>query len=192
MPRTWLILGFTLAAGAAAAHDGGGAGGGFLAGVAHPLLGWDHVAAMVAVGLWAAVLGRPATWLLPAAFPLAMLVGGGLGMAGVGLPAVEAGIAASALVLGIAVLLALRPPLAAALAVVAAFAVFHGHAHGQEMPGAADPLAYALGFMLATGFLHLAGIGLGLAAQSARGALAVRAAGGLIAVAGAGFLTGAI
>jgi urease accessory protein len=149
----------------ALAHEGGAAGG-FVTGFLHPILGWDHVAAMVAVGLWGAFLGSPAIWLLPVAFPLVMALGGALGVAGVPLPAVETGIAASAMVIGVAVALAARPPIWVAAVVVAFFAIFHGHAHGAEMPAAASPLAYAAGFVIATGLLHLAGIALGLLARS--------------------------
>ena len=187
-----LALALLLAATAAAAHDGDVAGGGFVTGFLHPILGWDHVAAMVAVGLWGAFLGPPAIWLLPVTFPLVMALGGALGVAGVPVPGIETGIAASALIIGVAVLLALRPPLVAAAVIVGFFAIFHGHAHGAEMPQAASPLAYAAGFVIGTGLLHLAGIALGLLARSQTGALAVRAMGGVIAMAGLGFLTGAL
>lgn len=176
----------------ALAHEGGLAAGGFGTGFLHPLLGLDHVAAMVAVGLWGAFLGAPAIWVLPVAFPLVMALGGALGVIGVPLPAVETGIAASAIVIGVAVALAFRPPIWIAAVVVAFFAIFHGHAHGAEMPGAVSPLAYAAGFVIGTGLLHLAGIALGLLTNSQTGALAVRAMGGVIAVAGLGFLTGAL
>ncbi len=189
-----LALGCVLAlvAGAAAAHTEGTAGGGFLTGLLHPVLGWDHVAAMVAVGLWGAFLGAPAIWALPVAFPLVMALGGALGVAGAPVPGVEFGIAASALVIGLAVMLALRPPLVVAAVVVGFFAIFHGHAHGVEMPGAANPLAYAAGFVIATGLLHLTGISFGLLTRSQTGSLAVRAAGGVIALAGLGFMTGTL
>jgi urease accessory protein len=158
----------------------------------HPLLGWDHVAAMVAVGLWGAFLGAPAIWVLPVAFPLVMALGGALGAAGVPLPGIETGIAGSALVIGLAVALAAQPPLWVAAVIVAAFAVFHGHAHGTEMPQAANPLTYAAGFVIATGLLHLAGIAFGLLAARPAGRITVRAAGGVIALGGIGFLTGAL
>ena len=147
---------------------------------------------MVAVGLWGAFLGPPAIWLLPVTFPLVMALGGALGVAGVPLPGIETGIAASALVIGLAVLLALRPPLVVAAVIVGFFAIFHGHAHGTEMPQAASPLAYAAGFVIATGLLHLAGISLGLLTRWPPGAVAVRAFGAVIALAGLGFLTGAL
>ena len=193
MTRTLLFtIAVLMTATAASAHSGGAAGAGFATGFLHPLLGWDHVAAMVAVGLWGAFLGAPAIWVLPVAFPLVMALGGALGVAGVPLPGIETGIAASALVIGLAVALAARPPLWMAAVIVAAFAVFHGHAHGAEMPQAANPLADAAGFVVATGLLHLAGIAFGLLAARPAGRIAVRAAGGVIALGGIGFLTGAL
>jgi urease accessory protein len=182
---------FLLVTGPALAHKGGAADS-FLTGFLHPILGWDHLAAMVAVGLWGAFLGSPAIWILPVAFPLVMAVGGALGVTAVPFPAVETGIATSVVVIGFAVALAMRPPIWAAAVIVGFFALFHGHAHGAEMPSAVSPLAYAAGFVIATGLLHLAGIALGLLATNKRGALAVRTMGGIIAFAGLGFLTGAI
>lgn len=187
-----LTLSILLIGTAAAAHTGDAAGAGFVTGFMHPILGWDHVAAMVAVGLWGAFLGAPAIWVLPIAFPLVMALGGALGVVGVPLPGIETGIALSALVIGLAVALALRPPLWVAALIVAVFAIFHGHAHGTEMPGAANPLAYAAGFVIATGLLHLAGIAFGLLAVRPAGRIAVRTAGGVIALGGLGFLTGAL
>jgi urease accessory protein len=180
------------AASPALAHTGDATGGGLVTGFLHPILGWDHVAAMVAVGLWGAFLGKPALWLLPVTFPLVMAFGGALGAAGVPVPGIETGIAASALVIGLAVAFAARPPLIIAAIVVAFFAVFHGHAHGTEMPGAINPLAYAAGFVVGTGLLHLCGIAFGLLTRSAAGTIAVRTAGGVIAAAGVGFLTGVL
>lgn len=181
-------------AGPALAHTdhGGGAAGGFVSGLTHPLFGWDHVAAMVAVGLWGAFLGRPAIWLLPIVFPMAMALAAAAGIAGLPLPGVEAGIAASAVVLGLLIAFAVRPPLWVAGVVVGAFAIFHGHAHGTELPDAANPFAYAVGFVLSTGLLHAAGIALGLLVALPRGELAIRGGGGLISLAGAGFLLGVI
>ncbi len=173
----------------AQAHEGQGVAGGFLSGFAHPLLGWDHVIAMLAVGLWGAFLGTPAIWLLPVIFPLVMALGGGLGVLGVPLPSVEIGIAVSAIALGGVVAVALRPPLWVAALLVAVFAVFHGHAHGTELPQAADPIAYSLGFVIATGLLHLAGIGLGLLTRWPNGRIAVRGLGAGIALLGVVFLS---
>jgi urease accessory protein len=183
-----------IAAGAAPAfaHGGGDIAGGFLGGFAHPLFGPDHVAAMVAVGLWGAVLGPPALWLLPVAFPLVMALGGVLGIAGIALPRVEIAIAASAIVLGAMVAFSVRAPLLIAVAAVAAFAVFHGYAHGAELPAGADAAAYSAGFVIATGMLHLSGIGLGLAARWPAGRVAVRLAGAAIAAAGVMFLRAAM
>ncbi|SRR6056297_365491 len=180
------------AAGGAHAHEATGVAGGFASGFMHPILGWDHVAAMVAVGLWGAFLGRPAIWLLPVVFPLVMALGGAMGVAGLSLPAVETGIAVSAIALGAMVLCALRPPLWLAAVIVAAFAIFHGHAHGTELPHAVSPLAYSVGFVLSTGLLHVAGIAFGLLVHWPAGRVAVRAMGGLIAAAGVGFLSGAL
>jgi len=182
------LLVLVLMSSTVSAHEGGGIVGGFASGFLHPLLGWDHVAAMVAVGLWGAFLGSPAIWILPVVFPLVMAFGGALGVLGIPIPAVETGIAASAVVLGLMVAVAARPPLWVAALIVGVFAVFHGHAHGTELPDAANPLAYSLGFVLATGLLHLAGIAFGLLVRWPAGRVAVRAGGGLIALAGVGFL----
>lgn len=179
-----------LAAGPAAAHSGLGHGSGFAAGFLHPMLGADHVVAMVAVGLWGAFLGRPALWLLPVIFPLVMAAGGAAGVLGLPLPAVEAGIAASAIVLGAMVALAVRPPLWVAALLVGSFAIFHGHAHGTELPASANPAAFAMGFVIATGLLHLAGIALGALVRWPAGSALVRAGGGLVSLAGVAFLTG--
>jgi urease accessory protein len=171
----------------ALAHSGEAIGG-FLGGFTHPLFGPDHLVAMVAVGLWGAFLGPPAIWLLPVAFPLVMAFGGVLGILGVPIPAVEIGIAVSAIVLGAMVALAARLPLEVAVLLVGAFAIFHGHAHGAELPPGADAVAYSLGFVIATGLLHLCGIAFGLLARWPSGRVAVRAAGSAIAVAGIVFL----
>lgn len=156
------ILPLTLIPSAALAHPGQIAGhSAFTEGWMHPLGGADHVLAMVAVGLWAATArDRKAVWALPVSFVLAMVLGGILGARGIHLPAVEPMILASSIVLGMAVALALRPSLSVALPVVTLFGVMHGHAHGTEGP-AIGLAAYAAGFVLATGALHLAGIGLG-------------------------------
>lgn len=184
-----LLLLFT---GSALAHQGADGSGGFTSGFMHPVLGWDHVIAMVAVGLWGAFLGTPAIWILPVVFPLVMAFGGALGIMGVPVPAVETGIAASAVVLGLMVVLAVRPPMWVAAVIVGAFAIFHGHAHGTELPEAATPLAFSVGFVLATGLLHLGGIAFGSLVRWPAGSVAVRAGGGAIALAGVGFLTGMV
>jgi len=172
----------------ALAHDIEGAGG-FISGLAHPVFGPDHVMAMVAVGMWGVFLGPPALWLLPIVFPLVMAAGGVLGILGMPLPAVETGIGVSAIVLGLMVALAARPPLWIAATLVGAFAIFHGYAHGKELPDDANALAFSAGFVIATGALHLAGIAFGLLARWPAGRLAVRGAGGVIAVAGLALLS---
>jgi urease accessory protein len=177
-------------AGSAFAHEGGGVAGGFASGFMHPILGWDHVVAMVAVGLWGAFLGRLAIWVLPIVFPMVMAFGGAIGLSGLHIPAVETGIALSAIVLGAVVALAVRPPIWVAAVIVGSFAIFHGYAHGVELPKAADPLAYSLGFVIATGTLHLLGIAIGLVVRWPAGKVAVRAVGAAIALAGVAFLTG--
>ena len=177
------------------AHPGHGEAIGFAHGFWHPVGGLDHVLAMVAVGIFAANLGGRALWAVPATFVALMAAGGALGMYGVAVPFVEIGIAASVIVLGSAVALGWKNwPLGAAMALVGFFAVFHGHAHGAEMPADASALTYAAGFMVATALLHLAGIGAGIAIGKA-GATAPRltqALGAVVAVAGVGLLTGVI
>lgn len=175
---------------AAHAHGEHGMAGGFWSGVLHPVTGWDHVIAMVAVGLWGAFLRRPAIWILPVIFPLVMAFGGALGVLGVPLPHVETGIALSAIVLGMMVAAAARLPLVWAGLIVGLFAIFHGHAHGTELPEAANPFAYALGFVVATGLLHLLGILFGLLSRWKEGELAVRTGGAVVAAGGLAFLTG--
>jgi urease accessory protein len=182
-----MFLLVAMACSPASAHTGSGSGG-FLGGFLHPVFGPDHVAAMVAVGLWGAFLGAPAIWLLPIVFPLVMAGGGVMGILGLQLPGVELGIAISAIVLGLMVALALRPPLWVAALLVGEFAVFHGHAHGSELPPGSDAVAFSVGFVVATGLLHLTGIAVGLLARWPVGRVAVRAAGGAIALAGLVFL----
>ncbi|WP_218918099.1 HupE/UreJ family protein [Falsihalocynthiibacter arcticus] len=172
------------------AHTGEGYGGGFMSGFAHPVLGWDHVAAMVAVGLWGAFLGTPAIWILPVVFPLIMALGAVVGILGIPIPAVEVGIALSAVVLGLMIAFAVKPPIWLSAILVGSFAVFHGYAHGTELPESANAFAFAVGFALATGMLHLIGIAFGLLAQWPVGRVAVRSAGGFISLAGVAFLTG--
>jgi len=188
MPRDSLLRSLSLillvAPAAVLAHTDAAPPSGFVAGFLHPLQGLDHLLAMVAVGIWGAALGAPLLWALPVIFPLLMVVGGVVGILGVGLPGVEAGIALSVLLLGLAVAAAWRAPIAAAVALVALFGVLHGHAHGTELPEAASPAAYAAGFVLATGLLHLAGILLGALDKLPRGALVVRCIGAGMAVTG--------
>jgi urease accessory protein len=177
---------------AALAHAGHGDASGFAHGMRHPFGGLDHVLAMVAVGLYAAMLaGRP-LWPVPATFLSVMAIGGALGIAGIALPYVEIGIGISVVVLGVAMALRLSLPAAAAMALVGLFAIFHGHAHGAEMPPEVSGTAYASGFMLATAMLLCTGIGLGLLAArlGERGWRIVRTAGGAMALVGLAILAG--
>ncbi len=172
----------------ALAHEQLGVGGGLVRGLLHPLTGMDHLIAMVAVGIWGAQLGTPAIWVLPITFPLVMAFGGVLGVLRIPLPMPEVVIALSALVLGVAVATRLRLPFAAAAVVVAVFAVFHGHAHGAELPSAADPLAYGVGFVVATGLLHLCGIAIGTLTRWPAGERLIQGLGVVIAALGCYFL----
>lgn len=161
------------------AHTGHHAVTGFFSGLTHPLTGLDHLLAMIAVGLWAAQQGGRALWAVPAAFVGAMALGGALALGGLPLPHVEAGIAVSVVVLGLLVAARRRWAVPAGMAIAAGFALFHGYAHGLEMPQAASPLGYALGFVIATVFLHGVGI-----AGSLFGRYAIQAAGAAIAASG--------
>ncbi len=172
----------TLAAGPAAAHTGIGNAAGFVAGFAHPLFGIDHLLAMVAVGMFAALLGGRAQWGVPTAFVGMMLVGGALGFSGVDVPAVETMIALSVVTLGLVVALGWSWPIAAALALVGVFAVFHGHAHGAEMNPVHGAVLYSAGFALATALLHGVGLVIGLSPRVKP--MMLRGAGALIAIAG--------
>ena len=174
------------------AHTGEGISGGFMSGFMHPIAGFDHVTAMVAVGILGAFLGRPAIWVLPVVFPLVMAIGGVIGIMGIPIPHIETGIAVSSIVLGLIIALALKMPLWVAAILVAVFSIFHGHAHGTELPTAANPLAYSVGFVVSTGLLHLAGIAIGELIRWPTGVIIARAIGGVIALAGVGFLTGLI
>ena len=173
----------------AGAHQETGTVWGFTSGFIHPLTGLDHITAMVAVGLWGAFLGAPAMWVLPVVFPVVMAFGGALGVLGVPVPGVETGIALSSLILGIVVAFGARPPLWVAALIVGTFAIFHGHAHGAEMPKAANAMTYAIGFVIATGLLHLMGIAFGLLVRWPWGIKLVRAGGVAIALIGFGFLS---
>lgn len=179
-----LVLGTLCLAGGASAHQGGEPLGGFQSGFVHPIFGYDHLLAMFAVGIWGAQIGGRAVWELPVTFPLIMAGGGLLGMKEVPLPQVEPMIAASMLVLGLAVFAAWKAPEWAAMVLVGAFAIFHGYAHGTELPAAADPLAYGAGFVIATGAIHILGINFGLLFSRPFKGWIARVAGGAIAVAG--------
>lgn len=182
-----------LAAIPAHAHTGIGDAFGFVHGFAHPIGGIDHVLAMVAVGLFAAHLGGRAVWPAPLSFLAMMAIGGALGVAGIGLPLVETAIALSVVVLGLVITARLHLPTVAVMALVSTFALFHGHAHGAEMPGTESVLAYGVGFLVGTASLHATGIGLGLAIGKARegfGNRALQATGSAMAVAGLAILAG--
>ena len=181
----WLVLVWPVTA---LAHTRGGEALGFIRGIQHPISGLDHVLAMVAVGLWGAQLGAPAVWLLPVTFPMVMAFGGMLALLGLPLPGIEVGIAVSAIVLGVMVWQEARPPLWVAAGLVGFFAIFHGHAHGAELPAGANGLLYSIGFVIATGCLHAAGIAMGLVHRWPAGQVALRLAGAVVAVAGVGFL----
>lgn len=172
----------------AAAHEAVGALGGFASGFQHPLFGADHFLAMFAIGLWGAQMGGSSVWTLPVTFPLIMVAGGIGAMAGLNIPVVELGIAVSVVALGAAIVLAWHPPQAVALVMVGLFAIFHGYAHGKELPNAADEVAYAVGFVIATGLIHLLGIGVGLLLHRPLHGAFARGLGGLIAMAGAYFV----
>jgi urease accessory protein len=177
------------------AHVGVGSTSGFSHGFWHPIGGIDHVLAMVAVGMFAANLGGRALWAVPLTFVSLMAVGGLLGIDKVEIPYVEVGIALSVIVLGLVVALQVQWPVAAAMALVGVFAIFHGHAHGEEMPVDASGAAYAAGFMIATALLHIAGIALGIALQSIGSTYWHRTAqlsGGAMALAGIAILTGVL
>lgn len=190
--RTLAAAVLALSATAVQAHSEAGLSGGFASGFSHPLGGLDPALAMVAVGVWGAFLARPLVYVLPMVFPAMMAVGGVLGMAGFAMPPVELGIAVSVIVLGLLILLAVHWPIWAACLVVGTFALFHGYAHGAELPLTADPLGYSLGFVVATGLLHVAGIGLGRLQNLRYGRALLRGAGGAVALAGCWFAAGAL
>ncbi|MBX5200648.1 HupE/UreJ family protein [Rhizobium sp. NZLR1] len=177
------------------AHTAVGQTSGFIHGFSHPVSGLDHILAMVMVGVFAFQLGGRAIWLVPTTFVLVMAFGGALGVAGVNVPFVETGIALSVVVLGAIVALNVKAPTAVAMGVVGLFAIFHGHAHGAEMPENAAGAAYAAGFMMATALLHVGGLALGYVigrAGERQGVFVTRAAGGIAAISGVGILAGLI
>lgn len=164
----------------------------FLTGLEHPWSGLDHVLAMVAVGLWGAQLGIPAIWVLPIIFPLVMSLGAMMGLLGIPLPGIEIGIAGSAIVLGTMIFGEVRPKLIVAGIIVGCFAIFHGHAHGTELPAGQSGLLYSMGFVMATGCLHGIGIMIGLIHRWPSGKMVLRGSGALIALMGMLFLWQAI
>ncbi len=170
------------------AHVELGQATGFITGLQHPWSGLDHVLAMIAVGIWGAQLGNPAMWLLPVAFPMVMAMGAMMGLLGIPLPGTEIGIASSAILLGTMVVGEIRPKLIIAALLIGFFAIFHGHAHGTELPSGQSGLLYSMGFVIATGCLHGIGITLGLVHRWPVGKLALRGIGAFIAVMGVIFL----
>ena len=174
------------------AHVGHGATESLAAGIAHPLSGLDHITVMVAVGLWAALKGGKALWAWPAAFVGVMLIGGVLGMALVGLPFVEPTILASVVALGLMVALAIDLPIAVGAAIIGAFALFHGYAHGMEAGESLGGFSYMAGFAISTAALHAAGIGFALFAARNSMRPLVRVAGAVCVVIGAGLIGGVI
>jgi urease accessory protein len=170
------------------AHVEQGQAIGFITGVKHPWSGLDHVLAMIAVGLWGAQLGNPAIWLLPVTFPMVMAMGAMMGLLGIPLPGIEIGIALSAILLGAMVVGEIRPRMIVAALLVGFFAIFHGHAHGTELPVGQSGMLYSMGFVIATGCLHGMGIALGLIHRWPAGQLALRGVGAFIAFMGVTFL----
>ncbi|MGE0753250.1 MAG: HupE/UreJ family protein [Variibacter sp.] len=174
---------------AAFAHVGIGSTASFTAGVAHPLGGLDHITVMIAVGLWAALKSGRALWAWPCAFVGVMIAGAAaLGMAHVSVPFVESGILASVVILGLLVALAVDAPVWLGAIIIGALAIFHGHAHGSEVPETASGLEYIAGFTLATTGLHFVGIGTGVALSRAQWTMLVRAAGATCALIGVGLI----
>jgi len=182
--RSITALALTLIAAPAMAHVDPAEHGSVAAGFTHPIFGTDHVLAMIAVGLWAAMLGGRTAWAVPAAFVGAMALGFGLSLIGLPLPVVEPLILASVIVMGLLVALAVKVPMTTGIAVVAVLAVFHGHAHGSEM-GGAGPLAYLAGFVGATALLHMTGVALGLGLARFSQGTVLRGLGGAVATLGA-------
>ena len=174
------------------AHVEGGQAVGFITGLQHPWSGLDHVLAMIAVGLWGAQLGNPAIWVLPITFPMVMSFGAMMGLLGIPLPGIEIGIAVSAILLGVMVLGEVKPKLIIAAIMVGVFAIFHGHAHGTELPAGQSGLLYSMGFVIATGILHGIGISIGLIHRWPVGKLVLRGAGAFIAAMGFFFLWQAV
>lgn len=181
---------FAVAASPAFAHTGIG-GNGFVAGFAHPLFGMDHLLAMLGIGIWGAQLGGRASWMVPASFVGVMVLGAMLALAGAPLPMVELGIGGSVLVIGGLIAFGARLSLALAMGLAGLFALFHGHAHGTELPGFAHPAAFGAGFVLATALLHAAGFGIATALRAPAMRLPLRLGGAAIAVVGGSYLIGA-
>ncbi|GAB4355872.1 MAG: HupE/UreJ family protein [Gammaproteobacteria bacterium] len=192
MQRTILfVLLMLVIAPAAQAHEVA-KGGGFMLGLLHPVLGFDHLLAMVSVGILSTQFGGRAIWQVPATFVVIMVVGGVLGIQGVGVPSVETGIAVSVMVLGAALAIGRKIHLGVCLLFVGLFALFHGHAHGVEMPHVADPKLYAAGFVTGTAAIHILGVAIGLVAERIpQGVAGLRYVGAGIAGIGVHLLIGA-
>jgi urease accessory protein len=182
------ICGICCVADPASAHVTGSLPGGFSSGFEHPLLGFDHLLAMLAVGVWGAQIGGRSLWMLPVAFPLMMVVGGIIGISGIAIPHIELGIALSVLCLGLAITFDWHPLEVISIGLIGIFALCHGYAHGVELPNAADPRAYAVGFVLATGLIHLTGIGIGSISNVVAEGTLSRLVGVTIALAGIYFI----
>ncbi len=180
------IMAILASAAPVAIHDGGTVAG-LLSGLVHPISGLDHVLAMVAVGIWGAQLGPPAIWVLPVTFPMVMAVGGMFGLLGMLIPGAEVAIGLSALLLGLMIAFERRPEVRAAAALVGIFAIFHGYAHGAELPEGQSGILYSIGFVASTGTLHVSGICIGLIHRWDWGKHALRVAGTGIALAGVYF-----
>ncbi len=189
----WVVFACAALSQPAFAHDGTTLPyGSFLSGLTHPVLGLDHFLAMVSVGILSAQIGGRAIWTVPTTFVLIMAVGGLLGWIGIGLSAIEIGIAFSVLALGTAIALDKKLPVVAVMSAVGVFAIFHGYAHGAEMPAAATAVTYAVGFMTGTALLHIMGVIIGdISQQYESGKLLLRGAGVVIAGTGAAYLVGA-
>ena len=187
---TTFAIFFIFAPAAALAHPGHDGAGGLVNGFFHPVTGIDHVLAMIAVGVLAAQYGGRALWLVPMSFLVAMAAAGAVGMAGIPVQIVEAGIGLSVVVLGLMIAFQINPPTLVAMMVVGFFALFHGYAHGSEMPNGLAGLSFAAGFLVATALLLGAGVGLGLLLQ--RRTLSrrlIQAGGGAMALVGIAVLT---
>jgi len=184
MNMVWVLAAVALLPSVAYAHVVAGDAGGFQHGLTHPFSGLDHVCAMLAVGLWAVQTGGRSLWAVPLSFVSVMAIGGVLAMSGVSLPFVEQGVVLSVLLLGVLILAAIRLPLWLGASLVGLFALWHGQAHGAEMPAAASGMAYGAGFLLATLALHMAGVWFGFALQTTLRDRIVRLAGAGIALCG--------
>ena len=189
-----MALLFAAIPGVAYAHDGTNLGlGGFLSGIVHPVLGYDHLLAMLSVGMISAQIGGRAIWMVPSTFVSVMAVGGVLGLMNIGLNVTELGIAASLVILGLFIAAERRISILVVMIGVGFFAIFHGYAHGSEMPDTAEPFLYALGFLVGTALIHIAGVVIGdISRHYERGKIALRVGGALIALVGLLFIFGVL